>query len=118
MDKKITVNEEELLEQRKKEISEKGNYLKFECVFPNIPNEVLEEIGEKVEDSKGIKLGNFIEEAMDYTNSHVEYRPLYTLTGKDVSVIDRVIAISFLKSIASDLEYTTAKEIEHIEEEE
>lgn len=100
MEENLTANKEGVLDERVKEIEESGNYVQIKITVPTLPEEILQEIGYRVSNKKGeIAFSQFLSEVSDYIEEHVDYNPIFNISGKNVSNMDRMISLALAREM-------------------
>lgn len=102
MEENLTADKEGVLDERVKEIEKNGNYIQIKITVPTIPEDILREMGDRVSNKKGeIVFSQFLSEVSDYVEEHLDYNPIFNISGKNVSDIDRMIALALAREMVS-----------------
>lgn len=118
MNKKMEIDEAELLKQMEDAIIQNGKYFQIKITCPVIPQEVLNQFDDEatVPGTGLTSWKSFVSKVFDYVHDNIEYTPIVSAFGENVSVVDRAIA-SHLSFIFLDKYYNeTLKEIRGMDE--
>lgn len=113
------INKNELIKQREREIKQNGNYVTYEITCPTIPHDVLVKIGEKAENDTGeIMVGTMLIKSLEYIEKDLSCQPIFHCRGRDISLMDRLIALHELRGQLDKYENKLLNELRKLSEEE
>ena len=99
MDENIEIDQDELLTQRTEEIMNSDSYMQVKVTMAPIPPEELEKLSDKSAKKGKIAFGDFMDLVEEYMDEHYEYKPIINVCGKNVSLVDRLVALAMAKSM-------------------
>lgn len=94
MKEKIFIDKNMVLDERVKELENSKQYVQFKITYSPLPDGILEDLYDKIEHNGQVVWSEYIEEVMDFVSNHVEYVPVVTITGKDMSTLDGAVLLS------------------------
>lgn len=108
MDEEIEIDKSELLNQREEEIVNGDSYIQVKITMLPIPTKKLKQIGKEYAKLDKQVLGNFIEMVEDFVDENIEYSPIFSVNGKNVSEADKLIVLALAKTMCENDVFETA----------
>lgn len=108
MDEEIEIDKSELLNQREEEIVNGDSYIQVKITMLPIPTKKLKQIGKEYAKLGKQVLGNFIEMVEDFVDENIEYSPIFSVNGKNVSEADKLIVLALAKTMCENDVFETA----------
>ena len=113
------INKNELIKQREREIKQNGNYVTYEIICPTIPHDVLKKIGEEEVNANGeVMVGTMVIKSLEYIEKDLSCQPIFHCRGRDISLMDRLIALHELRGQLDKYENKLLNELRKLSEEE